>query len=147
MTRNIRRIRVRCEHTMGFIFHNIQSKFKTTLIIPKGHYILLYLILCRFLQRAVVDADGCGQEGSPVAVCITADLKKPLTEDTLLLYNSLMRRMLRVLHNVLHFMKNPSLHNDLQRFQGVPRTESAFFISLLSFFKSHKAVHQLPVLR
>ncbi|MEQ2248000.1 hypothetical protein ILYODFUR_014859 [Ilyodon furcidens] len=35
-----------------------------------------------FLQRAVVDADGCGEEGSPVAVCLTADLKKPLTEDT-----------------------------------------------------------------
>ncbi|MED6284130.1 hypothetical protein CHARACLAT_016162 [Characodon lateralis] len=33
----------------------------------------------------VVDADGCGQEGSPVALRLTADLKKPLTEDTLLL--------------------------------------------------------------
>ncbi|MEQ2280457.1 hypothetical protein AMECASPLE_020108 [Ameca splendens] len=61
------------------------------------------------------DADGCGQEGSPVEVCLTAHLKKPLTEDTLLLHDSLMKRMLRVLHNVPHFMKHPSLHNDLQR--------------------------------
>ncbi|MED6249671.1 hypothetical protein ATANTOWER_017866, partial [Ataeniobius toweri] len=44
---------------------------------------------------------------------------KPLTEDALLLYNSLMKRMLRVLHNVLHFMKNPYLHNDLQRFSSL----------------------------
>ncbi|MEQ2314278.1 hypothetical protein AMECASPLE_010444 [Ameca splendens] len=29
-----------------------------------------------------------------------------------------MKRMLRVLHNVLHFMKNPSLHNDLQPLSG-----------------------------
>ncbi|MEQ2296988.1 hypothetical protein AMECASPLE_030156 [Ameca splendens] len=33
----------------------------------------------------IVDADGCRQEGSPVVVRLTADLKKPLTEDTLLL--------------------------------------------------------------
>ncbi|MEQ2289972.1 hypothetical protein AMECASPLE_038638 [Ameca splendens] len=73
--------------------------------------------LCRCLQRTVVDADGCGQEGFPVAVCLTAHLNKLVTEDTLLLYDSLMKRMLRVLHNVLHFMNNHSLHNDLQRFQ------------------------------
>ncbi|MEQ2287702.1 hypothetical protein AMECASPLE_015422 [Ameca splendens] len=41
-----------------------------------------------FFQRAVVDADGCGQEGSPVAVCLTADLKKPLTEDTVVVRQS-----------------------------------------------------------
>ncbi|MED6284345.1 hypothetical protein CHARACLAT_018394 [Characodon lateralis] len=77
----------------------------------------------------IVDADGCGQEGSPVVVCFTADLKKPLTEDTLLLFNSFMKMMLRVLHNVLHFMKNPSLHNDLQR---TPQNRA----SLWNFFKS-----------
>ncbi|MED6279252.1 hypothetical protein CHARACLAT_032614 [Characodon lateralis] len=43
----------------------------------------------RFLQRAAVDADGCGQEGSSVALRLTADLKKPLTEDTLLSNHSL----------------------------------------------------------
>ncbi|MEQ2248056.1 hypothetical protein ILYODFUR_015328 [Ilyodon furcidens] len=92
--------------------------------------------LMRFLQRAVVDADGCGQEGCPVAVCLTADVKKPLTEDTLLLCDSLMKRMLRILHNVLHFMKNPFLHNDLQRFHRSLQNRASLLISLLSFFKS-----------
>ncbi|MEQ2241664.1 hypothetical protein ILYODFUR_027668 [Ilyodon furcidens] len=59
------------------------------------------------------------------SVRLTAHLKKPLTEDTLLLYNSLMKRMLRVLHDVLHFMKNPSLHNDLQRFQRSPQNRTS----------------------
>lgn len=36
-----------------------------------------------FLKELFVDADGRGQKGSPIEVCITASLKKPLTEDTL----------------------------------------------------------------
>ncbi|MEQ2308618.1 ATP-binding cassette sub- F member 3 [Ameca splendens] len=36
----------------------------------------------RQAHRVVVDADGCGQEGSPVA-SLRADLQNPLTEDTL----------------------------------------------------------------
>lgn len=39
-----------------------------------------------------------GQEGSRVAVSIAAHLKKPLTEDTILLYNSLTKSMLNVNH-------------------------------------------------
>ena len=31
--------------------------------------------------RFIVEGYCCGQEGSPVAVCVAADLKKPLTED------------------------------------------------------------------
>lgn len=41
--------------------------------------------LSKVLQRVLVDADGCGQEGSPLVVCITVNLKKPWTEDTLFL--------------------------------------------------------------
>ncbi|MEQ2288792.1 hypothetical protein AMECASPLE_026390 [Ameca splendens] len=37
--------------------------------------------------------------------------------------DSLMKRMLRVLHNVLHFMKNPSFHNDPQSFQRSPQSQ------------------------
>ena len=35
---------------------------------------------CNYYLR-VVDHSSCGQEGSPVAVCVAADMKKPLTED------------------------------------------------------------------
>ncbi|MEQ2299368.1 hypothetical protein AMECASPLE_014412 [Ameca splendens] len=62
---------------------------------------------------SVVDADGCGQEGSPVVICPTADLKKPLNED---MYDSLMKRMFMDFHDVFHFMNNNSLHNHLQKF-------------------------------
>lgn len=34
------------------------------------------------LQRIVVDAKGGGQGGTPVAVCITVFVKKPLPEET-----------------------------------------------------------------
>lgn len=43
-----------------------------------------------------LDADGCGEEGSLVVVSVTAALKKALTEDTLVLYNSLIKRLFRV---------------------------------------------------
>ncbi|MEQ2293696.1 hypothetical protein AMECASPLE_036169 [Ameca splendens] len=75
--------------------------------------------------------EGCGQEGSPVEVCLTADLKKDLTEETLLLYESLIKRMLRV----LHFMKNPSLHNDLQRFQRSPQNRASLLYQIVEFFQ------------
>ncbi|MEQ2203567.1 hypothetical protein XENOCAPTIV_000849 [Xenoophorus captivus] len=68
-----------------------------------------------------------GQEGS-IVVCLTA------TEDALLLYNSLMKRMFRVLHNVLHFMKNPSLHNDLQRFKRSPQNRVSLLYLLVELF-------------
>lgn len=38
-----------------------------------------------------VKADVCGQDGAPVVVSIKANLKKPLTEDILLLYKSLIK--------------------------------------------------------
>ncbi|MED6255077.1 hypothetical protein ATANTOWER_004348 [Ataeniobius toweri] len=48
-----------------------------------------------------------------------------------------MKRMLRVLHNVLHFMKNSSLHNDLQRFQRSPQNRATLLYQLVElFFKS-----------
>lgn len=48
-----------------------------------------------------VYANGCEQEGSPVTFCITAKLKKPLSEDTLLLEDGIVKRMVRVIDNVL----------------------------------------------
>ncbi|MED6286620.1 hypothetical protein CHARACLAT_007912 [Characodon lateralis] len=83
------------------------------------------------LSISVVDADGCDQEGSPVEVNTTADLKKPLTGNTLMLYDSLIKRILRVVCNVPYFMKYPSLHNYLQRFQGSPQNR-AFCIQHLA---------------
>ncbi|MEQ2217977.1 hypothetical protein XENOCAPTIV_027274 [Xenoophorus captivus] len=50
---------------------------------------MFLLLSSKFLQRVVVDADG----SSAVEVSSTADLKTPHTEDTLLLYGSLMKRM------------------------------------------------------
>ncbi|MED6257163.1 hypothetical protein ATANTOWER_013120 [Ataeniobius toweri] len=35
-----------------------------------------------------------------------------------------MKRMLRVLHKVFHFMKNSSLYNDLQRFKRSPHNRA-----------------------
>ncbi|MEQ2221619.1 hypothetical protein ILYODFUR_017651 [Ilyodon furcidens] len=54
-----------------------------------------------------------------------------------------MKRMLRVLHNVLHFMKNPSLYNDLQRFQRSSRNKASLLYQLVELFKS-LAVMLLP---
>lgn len=52
-----------------------------------------------FLHVAVVNTDGCGQGGSAIAVCVKANIKMPLTRDTLLLttrvvqyYTSLLAR-------------------------------------------------------
>ncbi|MED6239986.1 hypothetical protein ATANTOWER_014254 [Ataeniobius toweri] len=56
-----------------------------------------------------------------------------LSYSTLLLYNSLIKRMLRVLHNVLNFMKNPSLHNNLQMFQRSLQNRASF----LKLFQVH----------
>ncbi|MEQ2238280.1 hypothetical protein ILYODFUR_031562 [Ilyodon furcidens] len=39
--------------------------------------------------------------------------------------DNLMKRMLGDLHNILHFMKNLSLHNDLQRFQRSPHNRAS----------------------
>lgn len=61
----------------------------------------------KVLQRVALDAGSCGQEGFPVAVCITTVLKKPLTENTLLLWSRLMKRMIRVVSTCLDFMRNP----------------------------------------
>ena len=72
-----------------------------------------------------------GQEGSPVAVC-ESDLKKNLTEITLLLNDCLVKRMLRVVHDVLLFMRYPPLQNSSRG----SRREPVFVISLFSFFKS-----------
>lgn len=56
------------------------------------------------IYKAIKDGDGSRQEGPPEAVCITVNLKKPLPEEPLFFYDGLMSRMLRVLHNFLHFM-------------------------------------------
>ncbi|MED6245820.1 hypothetical protein ATANTOWER_008647 [Ataeniobius toweri] len=45
-----------------------------------------------------------------------------------------MKRILRILHNVLHFMKNPSLHNDLQRFQRSPQNRASFLYQVVELF-------------
>lgn len=55
----------------------------------------------------VVDAGDAGLEGSPVAVSVTVGIKKPLTEDALLLYSSLIKWIHRVVCNVFNFIKNP----------------------------------------
>ncbi|MEQ2256558.1 hypothetical protein ILYODFUR_025383 [Ilyodon furcidens] len=41
-----------------------------------------------------------------------------------------MKKMLRVLHVFVHFMNNPSLPNDLQRFQRSPQNRASLFKSL-----------------
>lgn len=85
----------------------------------------MWFILLNFLQTVCcITADGFGEEGSPVAVCITTILKKPLSEKT---RNSLMKRVLRVDdHNVLHFMKNICTMIS-QGYSTVLRIEPAFF--------------------
>ncbi|MEQ2305269.1 hypothetical protein AMECASPLE_036060 [Ameca splendens] len=45
-----------------------------------------------------------------------------------------MKMVLRVLHNVLHFMKNLSLHNDLQRFQRSPQNRARLLYQLVELF-------------
>ncbi|MEQ2179010.1 hypothetical protein GOODEAATRI_020151 [Goodea atripinnis] len=98
----------------------IQIQIKKYFIHPKGK---LNVVVAHNMQ-----------EGSRVAVCPTADLKKPLTEDSLSMYNSLMKRMFGVLHNVLHFLKNPCLHNDLQRFQRSPQNTATLLYQLVELF-------------
>ena len=54
--------------------------------------------------------DDCRQEGSPIVVCVAADPKEPLTEDTIV-------ELLCCEENTqgcpigFHFMKHLSLHN------------------------------------
>ena len=45
-------------------------------------FIIQQVSLFKFLQRVMTDVYSCVQEGSPVVVCVAADLKKPLTEDS-----------------------------------------------------------------
>lgn len=47
-----------------------KSNFKNTYLIQKGSYMLLALILSKFVEIVIVDADGCELEGSPAAVSI-----------------------------------------------------------------------------
>ncbi|MED6238070.1 hypothetical protein ATANTOWER_007525 [Ataeniobius toweri] len=47
-----------------------------------------------------------------------------------------MKRMLRVLHNVPYFIKNPSLYIDLQRFQRSPQNRTSLLYQLVELFKS-----------
>lgn len=77
---------------------------------------------CNCLQSTTVDGDGCGQERSPAAISITRIIKKPLTENNLLLYNIQMNRMLRVVLNVhvhVYFLKKSFI---VLRFLGIYRT-------------------------
>lgn len=67
--------------------------------------------------RVGVDGEGCRHEGSPVATCITADLRRPLSENTKL---SIMKKMPRVVRNILHLMKNPP--DDPEQTLEPPRT-------------------------
>ena len=53
-----------------------------------------YLSLFTFLKLVIIDGYSCGEEGSPLVVCVAADLKKPLTEDSLLLNHHTEGRML-----------------------------------------------------
>lgn len=79
------------------------------------------------LQRVVVNADGFGQEGYPVAVCYTKSEESSEWRH-FFLYDHVMKRMLMVVCNVFYFMKNP-LHNYLSRFKRSPqnRTSLIFF--------------------
>ncbi|KAK5607757.1 hypothetical protein CRENBAI_012398 [Crenichthys baileyi] len=43
-----------------------------------------------------------------------------------------MKRMLRVLNNLSHFMKNPYLHNDLQRFHRSPQNATSLLAESLA---------------
>lgn len=63
-------------------------------------------------------ADCCWQEQTPVAVCATVVLMKPLTKDALSECNSPMKRRLVVVCNFVDFMKNSSRH-DLLLYQVV----------------------------
>lgn len=47
----------------------------------KLSFVVAHLIL---VIQVVVDADNCGQE-SPVVVCVTVEIRKPLTEHTLVI--------------------------------------------------------------
>lgn len=62
-------IGITCFSSIQIYIFDITLKWNTT------HY-------SRFL-RVGVDGNGCGQKGFPVAVCLTAGLKEPLTEDIL----------------------------------------------------------------
>lgn len=69
-------------------------------------------------------------------VCVAAHLERPLTEDTML-FSSLIKRILMIVYDVLHFMKNKIL---VKLSPGVldgflKQNSTNLFISLLSFFK------------
>ena len=70
------------------------------------------------LQGFITDGYSCGQEGSPVVICVAVDLEKSLTEDTLLLNHCVTKKLHRAVHDVLHFMKYPTLQNQLKRLQN-----------------------------
>ena len=69
-----------------------------------------------------MDGYCCGQEGFPVVVRVTADLK---TEDTLLLNHYVVSRMFRVIPDVLHFVKYPPVQNKLQRLLNSPQSRAS----------------------
>lgn len=52
----------------------------------------------------IVDGDGCGQEIFPIAVCVTTNLKKTLTEDTLFFNDSDISSIAMDVHNFLDFI-------------------------------------------
>lgn len=113
---------------------NIMTRVKNTvhLFKIKNFLIILFAVMFNSIQNyfinphgitfssvwVVVDAYVCQQEKSSVAVGATAILNKFLTENILLLYNSLIKRMHRVVCNFLDFIKNLYLYNILAMLQN-----------------------------
>lgn len=60
-----------------------------------------------------------------MAISITEELKTPLTEDGLLLKDSLMKRMVGVACNFLDCMKDPSLHDHIHWFHSHPMNRTS----------------------
>ena len=87
------------------------------------------------LQRLILDDYCSRQEGSPVAICVAADLKKLLTEDTPLLNHCVVKRMIGVVNIFFYFyfMKYPPL---LPTPKTALRAKPVIFIGVCSFLKS-----------
>ena len=55
-----------------------------------------------------------GRKDLHVEICVAADLKKSLSEDTLL-NDCVVKRMIRIVHDLLRFMKYPPLQSQVKR--------------------------------
>lgn len=110
--------------------------FITTL---KGNWMRFYLILycytksnCRYWY--------CGQEGFPLAVCITANLGNTLTKDIIMLKKS--QLWVSIIFLIALRIRLCTIHS--RCFKAVSRTETGFFITLCRLCNS-LALKQLQI--